>query len=129
MQRLPFWMRGGRVLVFGGRPSEARQRPRVGQQSLWLWSGSPQGSSVLLLGVFVEACLKFTLLADLVCVSRRCGKTTVCQVFAALADQRLYSVSCHLHTETSDFLGGLRPARQKPDGKVCPGRVMTRLFI
>ncbi|KAF4025219.1 hypothetical protein G4228_017124 [Cervus hanglu yarkandensis] len=46
-----------------------------------------------------------------------CGKTTVCQVFAALADQRLYSVSCHLHTETSDFLGGLRPARQKPDGK------------
>ncbi|XP_070306217.1 midasin isoform X2 [Odocoileus virginianus] len=46
-----------------------------------------------------------------------CGKTTVCQLFAALADQRLYSVSCHLHMETSDFLGGLRPVRQKPDDK------------
>uniref|UniRef100_A0A8C4LI47 Midasin n=1 Tax=Equus asinus asinus TaxID=83772 RepID=A0A8C4LI47_EQUAS len=41
-----------------------------------------------------------------------CGKTTICQVFAALANQKLYSVNCHLHMETSDFLGGLRPVRQ-----------------
>lgn len=74
-------------------------------------------------------CLKFKPLANLVCVSHRCGKTTVCQLFAALTDQRLYSVSCHLHMETSDFLGGLRPARQKPDDKVCPEQVMMRLFI
>uniref|UniRef100_A0A8I3X1N2 Midasin n=1 Tax=Callithrix jacchus TaxID=9483 RepID=A0A8I3X1N2_CALJA len=46
-----------------------------------------------------------------------CGKTTICQVFAALTNQKLYSVSCHLHMETSDFLGGLRPVRQKPDEK------------
>ncbi|XP_064216909.1 midasin isoform X1 [Aotus nancymaae] len=46
-----------------------------------------------------------------------CGKTTICQVFAALTNQKLYSVSCHLHMETSDFLGGLRPVRQKPDDK------------
>ncbi|KAM5286744.1 midasin isoform 2-T2 [Hipposideros larvatus] len=46
-----------------------------------------------------------------------CGKTTVCQVFAALANQKLYSVNCHLHMETSDFLGGLRPVRQKPKDK------------
>ncbi|KAF3831765.1 hypothetical protein GH733_000577 [Mirounga leonina] len=38
-----------------------------------------------------------------------CGKTTICQVFAGLANQKLYSVNCHLHMETSDFLGGLRP--------------------
>ncbi|XP_037699423.1 midasin isoform X2 [Choloepus didactylus] len=46
-----------------------------------------------------------------------CGKTTICQVFAALANQKLYSVNCHLHMETSDFLGGLRPVRQKPKEK------------
>uniref|UniRef100_A0A8C9MGW1 Midasin n=1 Tax=Serinus canaria TaxID=9135 RepID=A0A8C9MGW1_SERCA len=42
-----------------------------------------------------------------------CGKTTICQIFAALANQKLYSVNCHLHMETSDFLGGLRPVRQR----------------
>uniref|UniRef100_A0A3Q4BJ07 Midasin n=1 Tax=Mola mola TaxID=94237 RepID=A0A3Q4BJ07_MOLML len=40
-----------------------------------------------------------------------CGKTTVCQLFAALARQKFFSVNCHLHMETSDFLGGLRPVR------------------
>ena len=70
--------------------------------------------------------MKFTLLANLVCVSHRCGKTTICQVFAALANQKLYSVNCHLHMETSDFLGGLRPVRQKPNDKVCPEQVMFR---
>uniref|UniRef100_A0A8D2MF30 Midasin n=1 Tax=Zonotrichia albicollis TaxID=44394 RepID=A0A8D2MF30_ZONAL len=44
-----------------------------------------------------------------------CGKTTICQIFAALADQKLYSVNCHLHMETSDFLGGLRPVRQREE--------------
>uniref|UniRef100_A0A286XYZ2 Midasin n=1 Tax=Cavia porcellus TaxID=10141 RepID=A0A286XYZ2_CAVPO len=46
-----------------------------------------------------------------------CGKTTICQIFAALANQKLYSVNCHLNMETSDFLGGLRPVRQKPSDK------------
>ncbi|XP_066468783.1 midasin [Tiliqua scincoides] len=46
-----------------------------------------------------------------------CGKTTVCQLFAALANQKLYSVNCHLHMETSDFLGGLRPIRQRSKDK------------
>nr|XP_033792626.1 midasin isoform X2 [Geotrypetes seraphini] len=46
-----------------------------------------------------------------------CGKTTICQVFAALANQDLYSVNCHLHMETSDFLGGLRPIRQRSKDK------------
>ncbi|NXX88474.1 MDN1 protein, partial [Centropus bengalensis] len=42
-----------------------------------------------------------------------CGKTTICQIFAALTNRKLYSVNCHLHMETSDFLGGLRPVRQR----------------
>uniref|UniRef100_A0A803SWY9 Midasin n=1 Tax=Anolis carolinensis TaxID=28377 RepID=A0A803SWY9_ANOCA len=47
-----------------------------------------------------------------------CGKTTICQIFAALANQKLFSVNCHLHMETSDFLGGLRPVRQRSKEKV-----------
>ncbi|XP_070589310.1 midasin [Erythrolamprus reginae] len=46
-----------------------------------------------------------------------CGKTTICQIFAAIANQKLYSVNCHLHMETSDFLGGLRPVRQHSKDK------------
>ncbi|CAG4947470.1 unnamed protein product [Colias eurytheme] len=48
-----------------------------------------------------------------------CGKTTICQVLAALSRRQLLSVNCHMHTESSDFLGGLRPVRQyKKDGKL-----------
>ncbi|NWW44539.1 MDN1 protein, partial [Pedionomus torquatus] len=55
-----------------------------------------------------------------------CGKTTICQIFAALTNQKLYSVNCHLHMETSDFLGGLRPVRQRSkDQEECDG---ARLF-
>ncbi|KAM4771043.1 midasin [Rhinophrynus dorsalis] len=46
-----------------------------------------------------------------------CGKTTICQLFAAMANQVLYSVNCHQHMETSDFLGGLRPVRQRSKDK------------
>nr|XP_048276589.1 midasin isoform X1 [Myodes glareolus] len=54
-----------------------------------------------------------------------CGKTTICQMFATLANRKLYSVNCHLNMETSDFLGGLRPVRQKPNDKE---EMDTRLF-
>lgn len=48
-----------------------------------------------------------------------CGKTTICQVLAALRQTKLLSVNCHMHTESADFLGGLRPVRQyKNDGKL-----------
>ncbi|CAI9588330.1 unnamed protein product, partial [Staurois parvus] len=55
-----------------------------------------------------------------------CGKTTICQLFAALSNQPLYSVNCHQHMETSDFLGGLRPIRHKSKGK--DDLENTRLF-
>ncbi|KAF7997921.1 hypothetical protein HCN44_009319 [Aphidius gifuensis] len=44
-----------------------------------------------------------------------CGKTTVCQLAAALNKRKLYSVNCHMHTESSDFLGNLRPVRNHTD--------------
>uniref|UniRef100_UPI00358FB529 midasin n=1 Tax=Myxine glutinosa TaxID=7769 RepID=UPI00358FB529 len=40
-----------------------------------------------------------------------CGKTTMCQLFAALAGRPLHSLNCHQHLDTADLLGGLRPAR------------------
>ncbi|XP_029647301.1 midasin-like [Octopus sinensis] len=40
-----------------------------------------------------------------------CGKTTVCQMYAAMEGKELYSINCHSNTEGSDFLGGLRPVR------------------
>lgn len=44
-----------------------------------------------------------------------CGKTTICQFLAALRHQKLFIVNCHQHTESSDFLGGLRPCRQRSE--------------
>jgi len=42
------------------------------------------------------------------------GKTTVCQMAAALRGQRLHIINCNQHTEVSDFLGGFRPTRYRP---------------
>lgn len=39
------------------------------------------------------------------------GKTTVCQLIAENNNQKLITVNCHMHTESSDFIGGLRPVR------------------
>ena len=40
-----------------------------------------------------------------------CGKTTVAQLWAHALGRPLRVVSCHQHTETSDLLGSMRPAR------------------
>ncbi|XP_053201397.1 LOW QUALITY PROTEIN: midasin-like [Panonychus citri] len=40
-----------------------------------------------------------------------CGKTTICQLFAAMKNKPLFSVNCHMHSESADFLGSLRPVR------------------
>ncbi|XP_057664406.1 midasin [Diorhabda carinulata] len=39
------------------------------------------------------------------------GKTTVCKLIAENNGQELVTVNCHMHTESSDFIGGLRPVR------------------
>ncbi|XP_044268494.1 midasin [Tribolium madens] len=46
------------------------------------------------------------------------GKTTVCKLIAELNQQELISVNCHMHTESSDFIGGLRPVRDHMDDDV-----------
>uniref|UniRef100_A0A3B4AV04 Midasin n=1 Tax=Periophthalmus magnuspinnatus TaxID=409849 RepID=A0A3B4AV04_9GOBI len=52
-----------------------------------------------------------------------CGKTTICQLFAALSGLKFFSVNCHLHMETSDFLGGLRPVRHSNQTEDEDGRL------
>ncbi|WAR08077.1 MDN1-like protein [Mya arenaria] len=44
-----------------------------------------------------------------------CGKTTMCQLYAALNKSALHGVNCHLHTDSADFMGGLRPIRDHQD--------------
>lgn len=40
-----------------------------------------------------------------------CGKTTIIQLFALLLQHPLHVINCHVHTETADILGSLRPVR------------------
>ena len=42
----------------------------------------------------------------------RCGKTSVCQLLSRVLGKTLLTINCHMHTEASDFLGGLRPIRR-----------------
>ena len=40
-----------------------------------------------------------------------CGKTSLCQVFAHINKQELFTINCHHNTETSDFIGCMRTRR------------------
>lgn len=40
-----------------------------------------------------------------------CGKTTVMQIAAAFQSKKLHIVNCHQNSETSDFIGSIRPVR------------------
>ncbi|CAH1229365.1 MDN1 [Branchiostoma lanceolatum] len=64
------------------------------------------------LAVLIGQALKFGE-AVLLVGETGCGKTTLCQLYAVLSDQQLLGVNCHMHTETADFLGGLRPVRHR----------------
>ena len=70
--------------------------------------------------VYENDCMYMYELCLHACCACRCGKTTVCQLHAAAKQQPLHSVNCHLHTEASDFLGGLRPVRARSQPKTSP---------
>ncbi|CAH8610286.1 unnamed protein product [Schistosoma haematobium] len=57
-----------------------------------------------------------------------CGKTTICQLIAALHNQRLHCLNCHQCTEASDFLGELRPVRHSSEGNEKESTNDCRLF-
>ncbi|CAA0814598.1 Unknown protein, partial [Striga hermonthica] len=41
------------------------------------------------------------------------GKTTVCQLLSIMLNSKLHVLNCHQYTETSDFLGGFFPVRDR----------------
>ncbi|KAL8480046.1 hypothetical protein ACS0TY_026830 [Phlomoides rotata] len=41
------------------------------------------------------------------------GKTTVCQLLSKMLGSNLHVLNCHQYTETSDFLGGFYPVRER----------------
>ncbi|KAK1301598.1 hypothetical protein QJS10_CPB12g01736 [Acorus calamus] len=41
------------------------------------------------------------------------GKTTVCQLLSTFLHSKLHTLNCHQYTETSDFLGGFYPVRNR----------------
>ncbi|VVB16037.1 unnamed protein product [Arabis nemorensis] len=41
------------------------------------------------------------------------GKTTICQLLSDYKELRLHILNCHQYTETSDFLGGFFPVRDR----------------
>ncbi|GMH22037.1 hypothetical protein Nepgr_023880 [Nepenthes gracilis] len=41
------------------------------------------------------------------------GKTTVCQLLSLMIGSKLHMLNCHQYTETSDFIGGFYPIRER----------------
>lgn len=60
----------------------------------------------------LDRCLQFAEPALLV-GETGIGKTTVCQLAAFTRKRGLRIINCNQHTETSDFLGGYRPNRNR----------------
>ena len=50
-----------------------------------------------------------------------CSKITVVEVIAKLNSIKLFRLNCHNNTESSDFLGGLRPDRESRAGCCSSG--------
>ncbi|KCV71764.1 hypothetical protein H696_01182 [Fonticula alba] len=46
-----------------------------------------------------------------------CGKTTIVELLARAMGQHLETLNCHEHTETADFIGGLRPVRDRDQAR------------
>ena len=44
-----------------------------------------------------------------------CGKTTICQLMSILYNVPFYAINCHHYTESMDFLGSLRPLRNREE--------------
>ena len=58
-----------------------------------------------------------------------CGKTSVSSAVSKdILGQSFLTVNCHLNTEATDFLGGLRPCRNRAAGGEGEGEESDRLF-
>uniref|UniRef100_A0A182LZE9 DNA methyltransferase 1-associated protein 1 n=1 Tax=Anopheles culicifacies TaxID=139723 RepID=A0A182LZE9_9DIPT len=94
-----------RVMACGAETNETpnTERRRGGEGIVWTFD-------MRRMAVLVAKALQFNEPVLLVGPTG-CGKTTVCQLLAALEQKSLRILNCHMHTEGADFLGGLRPYR------------------
>ena len=72
------------------------------------------------LWTIVHRCSKYSE-STLIIGETECGKTTVCQLLAAVNNQKIHIVNCHQSTETADIIGELHPVH----GRVV---IMKHLF-
>lgn len=56
-----------------------------------------------------------------------CGKTTAAQLYAYLNKLYLIAYNCHFNTESSDFIGDVRPGRKAKDPKSSNGQTFAWL--
>lgn len=48
-----------------------------------------------------------------------CGKTTLCQLLSHIRQQPFFQINCHRYTESSDFIGALRPIRNRQANQIA----------
>ncbi|CAL5443785.1 unnamed protein product [Camellia sinensis] len=63
-----------------------------------------------------------------------CGKTTVCQLLSIVLGSKLHILNCHQYTETSDFLGGFYPVRERSRlasefKNLCEQLMLSKAFV
>lgn len=109
----------GEVLADAGRGSEAAASAARGVGPI-AWT-----SSLRRLFALVGRCLRHQEPVLLV-GDTGCGKTTVCQLYALMLQQRLRVLNCHQHTDVSDILGGLRPARGRAKAAAAAADALAR---
>ena len=56
-----------------------------------------------------------------------CGKTTLCQLLAFIRKSRFFALNCHKFTESSDFIGSLRPIRNREETTIALERLISSL--
>lgn len=109
----------GEVLADTGRGGEAAANAARGVGPI-AWT-----SSLRRLFALVGRCLRHREPVLLV-GDTGCGKTTVCQLYALMLQQRLRVLNCHQHTDVSDILGGLRPARGRAKAAVAAADALAK---
>ena len=45
------------------------------------------------------------------------GKTRICQILSQIHSKKLHIINCHMNSEAADFLGSIRPVRDKENSK------------
>ena len=106
-----------------GKLADARARGEAAAQGVpsVVWTHGMRRMFVLL-----ERCMRHSEPA-LIVGETGCGKTTICQLLSLLYDRPLYIINCHQHTESSDFLGGFRPVRDREAAVARYGALASQL--